>query len=53
MGMESLSANEVGPFDGSKTVRIKNYIYLLEIHADGPWTLQMSKCNTLRFPETI
>jgi hypothetical protein len=42
VGMESLLANDVGPFDGSKAVRIpKEDIYLLQVEADGPWTIQV------------
>ncbi len=42
IGMESLLANEVGAFDGSKAARIpRNDIYLLQVSADGPWTVQI------------
>lgn len=42
-GMDSLLANEIGAFDGSKAVRIpKDYIYLLQVNADGPWTIQVA-----------
>ncbi len=42
-GMDSLLANEIGAFDGSKAVRIpKDDIYLLQVDADGPWTIQVS-----------
>jgi hypothetical protein len=42
LGMESLLANDVGAFDGSKAVRIpKEDIYLLQVDADGPWTIQV------------
>ncbi len=37
-----LLANEVGAFDGSKATRIpKDDIYLLQVNADGPWTVQV------------
>lgn len=40
-GMDSLVANDVGPFDGSKAVRVpKGGIYLLQVDADGPWSVQ-------------
>lgn len=42
-GMDSLLANEIGAFDESKAVRIpKDDIYLLQVDADGPWTIQVS-----------
>jgi hypothetical protein len=42
IGMKSLLANEVGPFDGSKAARIRrNDLYLLQVSADGPWTVQI------------
>jgi hypothetical protein len=42
LGMESLLANDVGAFDGSKAVRIsKDDIYLLQVDADGPWTIRV------------
>ena len=42
VGVDSLLANEVGSFDGSKAVRIpKEDIYLLQVEADGPWTIQV------------
>ncbi len=42
IGRKSLLANEVGPFDGSKTARIRrNDIYLLQVYADGPWAIQI------------
>ena len=42
IGMESLLANAVGPFDGSKAVRIpREDVYLLQVSADGPWTVQV------------
>jgi hypothetical protein len=41
--MDSLLANEIGAFDGSKAVRIpKDDIYLLQVDAAGPWTIQVS-----------
>jgi len=44
IGMKSLLANEVSAFDGSKAVRIpKNDIYLLQVSADGPWTIQIEE----------
>jgi len=42
VGMESLLANDVGPFDGSKAVRVsKDDVYLLQVDANGPWTIQV------------
>ena len=42
VGIESLLANDVGPFDGSKAVRVsKDDVYLLQVGADGPWTIQV------------
>jgi hypothetical protein len=33
--------NEIGPFEGSKAVQIpKEDIYLLQVEASGPWTIQ-------------
>lgn len=34
--------NEIGPFEGSKAIRVpKDDIYLLDIQADGPWSIQV------------
>lgn len=34
--------NEIGPFDGSKAVRVpKDDIYLLQVEANGPWTIRV------------
>jgi len=42
IGMESLLANEVGPFNSSKAVRIpREDVYLLQVSADGPWSVQV------------
>lgn len=42
-GLDSLLANEIGPFNGSKAFRAsKDDIYLLQVDADGPWTIQVS-----------
>ncbi len=39
---DSLLASQVGPFDGSKAVRIpKNDVYLLQVETRGPWTIQV------------
>ena len=36
-------ANQVGSFDGSKALRIpKDDIYLLQVQADGPWSIQVT-----------
>ena len=41
-GLESLLVNEIGSFDGSKAVRIpEEGIYLLQVQADGPWSIQI------------
>jgi len=41
-GLESLLVNEIGSFDGSKAVRISEEgIYLLQVHADGSWSIQI------------
>jgi hypothetical protein len=40
----SLLANEIGPFDGSKAVGIKESgTYILDISADGNWTINVSQ----------
>jgi len=32
--------NEVGPFDGSKGVQIRQAgVYILTVQADGPWSI--------------
>ncbi len=34
--------NEIGPFNGSKAVQVpEDGIYLLQVEADGPWTIQV------------
>ena len=34
--------NEIGPFEGSKAIRVpKDDIYLFDVQADGPWTIQV------------
>jgi hypothetical protein len=39
-----LLVNEIGPFDGSKAVRIGNAgIYILDITADGNWTVNIEQ----------
>ncbi len=32
--------NEIGSFGGSKAVQVPKDIYLLQVEADGPWTIQ-------------
>jgi len=42
IGMESLLANDAGPFNGSKAVRVpREDVYLLQVSADGPWSVQV------------
>jgi hypothetical protein len=36
-------ANAIGPFNGAKSVRIpKDDIYLLQVEANGPWTIEIT-----------
>lgn len=50
-GMASLLANVVGPFDGSKALQTKSGQHLIEVLADGPWTITIEQPRPYSAPQ--
>jgi hypothetical protein len=50
--MADLFANAIGPFDGSTAYGAAGGTYLLDVQADGPWTVTIEQPRPADAPET-
>lgn len=51
-GMDSLAANVIGPFRGSHAMQAQAGRHVLDVQADGPWTITVEQLRPSSAPQT-